>query len=259
MNRPADFSSAASAIISASNKVHVLLRKEDFDATRLSAKVVIVLDILFATTTIVAALAHGANEVIPATDEHDARNAAKQFSDDNTMLAGEKHIHPIPGFESPMPLALVQKGVAGKRLIYSTTNGTVALKLASVAPHVYAACLLNGAATVDHVLRAHPGESVLVVCSGSAGGMNLEDYYGAGYIVDRLAGGFDAGQHFTDAALSAQRLYRTHDAFDSLISSRVGRIMERSGLTDEVRYAAQPGLLPQVAKLIDGSVKVING
>lgn len=259
MNRPADFSGAASAIISASNKVHVLLRKEDFDPARLSAKVVIVLDILFATTTIVTALAHGAREVIPATDEHDARNCAKQFSSDDTLLAGEKHIHAIDGFASPLPLALVQHGVANKRLIYSTTNGTVALRQAAVAPHVYAACLLNGAATVDHVLRAHPNESVLVVCSGSAGGMNLEDYYGAGYIVDCLAANFEPTQHFTDAALTAQRLYRTHDAFDSLISSRVGRIMERSGLTDEVRYAAQPGLLPQVAKLIDGSVKVIHG
>ncbi|MEO6023544.1 MAG: 2-phosphosulfolactate phosphatase [Burkholderiales bacterium] len=257
MSDPAEFARAASVITGAS-KVHVLLRKEDFDPARLSAKVVIVLDILFATTTIVTALAHGAREVIPATDEHDARHRAKQFSSHDTVLAGEKHIHAIEGFASPLPLALVQHGVAGKRLIYSTTNGTVALRQAAVAPHVYAACLLNGAATVDHILRAHPGESVLVVCSGSAGGMNLEDYYGAGHIVDRLSASFDAGQNFTDAAQTALRLYRTQDAFDSLISSRVGRIMERSGLTDEVRFAAQPGLLPQVAKLIDGSVKVIN-
>jgi hypothetical protein len=46
-------------------KIHVLLKKEELDAQRLPGKTVVVLDILFATSSIVAALAHGAAEVIP--------------------------------------------------------------------------------------------------------------------------------------------------------------------------------------------------
>jgi 2-phosphosulfolactate phosphatase len=49
-------------------KIHVLLKKEELDAQRLEDKVVVVLDILFATSSIVTALAHGATEVIPAID-----------------------------------------------------------------------------------------------------------------------------------------------------------------------------------------------
>lgn len=255
MSHPAEFARAATVLGGVTNKVHVLLRKEDFSADRLTANVVVVLDILFATTTIVTALANGASEVIPAIDEHDARAKAKAFPPESVVLSGERMIHAIDGFVSPLPLALTEIGVKGKRLIYSTTNGTVALSQAAAAPHVYAACLLNGAATVAHIQRHHADESVLVICSGSAGGMNLEDFYGAGYLVDQLAGGLDADRDITDAAQSALRLYRTHDAYDCLISSRVGRIMERSGVSDEVRYAAQRGVLPLVAKLKEGAIR----
>jgi len=50
-------------------KVHVVLRKEDLDPERLAGKIVMVIDTLFATTTIVTALAHGAAEVLPAGPE----------------------------------------------------------------------------------------------------------------------------------------------------------------------------------------------
>jgi 2-phosphosulfolactate phosphatase len=257
MSHPAEFARAATVLGGVTNKVHVLLRKEDFNADRLTANVVVVLDILFATTTIVTALAHGATEVIPAIDEHDARAKAKPFPAENVVLSGEKMIHAIEGFVTPLPLALTEVGVNGKRVIYSTTNGTVALSQAAVAPHVYAGSLLNGAATVAHIQQHHADESVLIVCSGSAGGMNLEDFYGAGYIVDQLASGLDPDRDLTDAAQSALRLYRTHDAYDCLISSRVGRIMQRSGVADEVRHAAQRGVLPLVAKLQEGAVRVV--
>jgi 2-phosphosulfolactate phosphatase len=257
MSHPAEFARVATVLGGVTNKVHVLLRKEDFNAERLTSNVVVVLDVLFATTTIVTALAHGATEVIPAIDEHDARTKAKPFPPESVVLSGEKMIHAIEGFVTPLPLALTEVGVDGKRVIYSTTNGTVALSQASIAPHVYAACLLNGAATVAHIQKHHADESVLVVCSGSAGGMNLEDFYGAGYIVSLLAGDLDPDRDLTDAAQSALRLYRTHDAYDCLISSRVGRIMQRSGVADEVKYAAQCGTISLVTKLEKGAVRVV--
>lgn len=257
MSRPHEFARAATVLGGVTNKIHVLLRKEDFNAERLTANVVVVLDILFATTTIVTALAHGATEVIPARDEHEARAKAKPFAPESVVLSGEKMIYPIDGFVTPLPLALTEVGINGKRVIYSTTNGTVALSQASIAPHVYAGSLLNGAATVAHIQAHHPDESVLVICSGSAGGMNLEDFYGAGYIVDRLAEGMDMERDLTDAAQSALRLYRTHDAYDCLINSRVGRIMQRSGVADEVRYASQRGVIDIVTKLENGAVRVV--
>src|SRR3970282_677583 len=66
---------AMSAKIELNHRIHVLTRKEELDGIRVPGKVVVVLDILFATTTMVAALAHGATEVIPVDDEKAARNA----------------------------------------------------------------------------------------------------------------------------------------------------------------------------------------
>ena len=67
---------AASARAAPPPKVHVLVRKEDIDPSRLAGRVVIVLDILFATTTIVTALNAGATAVIPAETPNEARRIA---------------------------------------------------------------------------------------------------------------------------------------------------------------------------------------
>ena len=61
-------------------KVHVLLKKEELDAELLAGKVVVVLDILFATSTIVTAFQHGVTHVIPAMDEHHARREAEKHA-----------------------------------------------------------------------------------------------------------------------------------------------------------------------------------
>ena len=58
------------------HKVHVLGKKEELDSVRLPGKVVVVLDIIFATTTMVTALAHGAKEIVPVLDEKAARARA---------------------------------------------------------------------------------------------------------------------------------------------------------------------------------------
>ena len=61
------------AQIELQHKIHVLTRKEELDSVRVQGKVVIVLDVLFATTTMVAVLANGAREVVPVLDEAAAR------------------------------------------------------------------------------------------------------------------------------------------------------------------------------------------
>ena len=55
------------------DKIHVLFRKEDIDPSKMEGKIVVVLDILFATTTIVSALNNGINSVVPAFNAKDAR------------------------------------------------------------------------------------------------------------------------------------------------------------------------------------------
>ena len=238
------------------HKVHVLYRKEELDHERLEGKVAIVLDVLFATSTIVAALANGATEVIPTLDEAGARAEAQRHPLDSYVLAGELYAETLPGFASPTPLALLEESIAGRKLIYSTTNGTVALRQSSRAEHVYAAALLNAEAVVDLVLDRHPGKTLLIVCSGSMGMVNLEDLYGAGYLVDLLSRALDEASDFSDAALAARSLFRSEDAADCLLRARVGRMMVERKLTHEVHYAARLSTLKAVPQLQSGRLLV---
>jgi hypothetical protein len=77
-------------------KIHVLLKKEELDAQRLDGKVVVVLDILFATSSIVTALAHGATEVIPTLDGRAAQEAAKAFPPAPTCCPANSMPTPCP-------------------------------------------------------------------------------------------------------------------------------------------------------------------
>ncbi len=237
-----------------SHRIHVLGRKEDLDAVRLPGKVVIVLDVLFATSTMVAALGHGASSVIPALDEAAARAEDARHAPGSSVLAGELYAETLPGFAPPTPLALVAHGVAGKHVIFSTTNGTVALQGARGADDVYAAALLNGRAVVDHVLAHHPDRTILILCAGSLGNVNLEDFYGAGYLVQLLAERLGERADFSDAARVARTLFRSGDPVPTLTDCRVGRMMTERGLAHEIAYAAQLSALEVVPRLEAGRI-----
>jgi len=236
-------------------KLHVLFKKEDLDPARLQGKVVIVIDVLFATSTIVHAFGQGIAGIWPARDADDARRIAAGL--DAPLLAGEYLADSLPGFGPPTPLALAATGVRDATLVYATTNGTVALNNATAAAQVYVGALSNGAAVVAQVLRLHPQAPVLLLCSGSFGRFNLEDFYAAGHI----AAHFERSGHYalTDAALAAALLYRGCDAREALRGSRVGRMMEAHDLQHEVDCAAQIDTLTVVPELRDGRLRLAAG
>src|SRR5688500_4228123 len=147
------------ARIDLNHKVHVLTKKEELDSVRLPGKVVVVLDILFATTTMVTALAHGASEVVPVLDEVAARDYGSTLASGSFVLAGELYAETLQGFAHPAPLSLLEHGIAGKTVVYSTTNGTVAMAQCAGAARVYCGALLNAGAVVDRILAEHPRET----------------------------------------------------------------------------------------------------
>jgi 2-phosphosulfolactate phosphatase len=233
-------------------KVHVLFRKEELDRERLPGKAVLVVDVLFATSSIAAALAHGAAEVVPMLDGAAALAEAARRPPGTTVLSGELDAVTLDGFAHPTPLALAALDLRGRSVLYSTTNGTVALAKAAPAAHVYAAALLNGAAVVDHLERACGDATVLVVCSGSADHFNIEDFYGAGYLVSLLAR--SGRRELTDAARAARELHDRMEPLECLLQGRVGRMMQAFGLASEVEYAAQRGRLDVVPLLRAGAL-----
>lgn len=232
-------------------KIHVLLKKEELDHQRLPGKVVVVLDILFATTSIVAALAHEAKDVVPLPNGRAALAEAEKREKPTYILSGEFQAETLPGFCHPTPLALLRENIAGRSLLYCTTNGTVALNKARTADQVYAAALINGRAVVERVVREQGEETVLIVCSGSADNFNLEDFYGAGHLVSLFESIAPGRYEFTDAAIAAGMLYAKGDALECLRRARVGQLMLSRRLDEEIAFAARQDCVDVVPKLVD--------
>jgi 2-phosphosulfolactate phosphatase len=239
-------------LVRLNHKVHVLFRRQDLDMVRLEGKVVVVLDILFATSTMIAALADGAAEVIPALNEEHARGKAQHLVPGSYVLSGELFADTISGFAPPTPMALMKHDLGGRTVVYATTNGTVALNDSSAADHVYAGALLNARAVVRHIAQAHPDSTILVLCSGSMGNPNLEDMYGAGYFVELIGDELGEARDFSDAAWAARAVYRSEEPESALLRCRVGKLMQERGLTEEVRFAARRSVMDVVPKLLDG-------
>lgn len=246
-----------SARIDLNHKIHVLTKKEELDSVRVPGKVIVVLDILFATTTMVTALAHGAREVVPVLDEAAARALAKDLREDSFVLAGELYAETLPGFAHPAPLSLLAHGVEGKTLIYSTTNGTVAMTQTARAARVYCGALLNARRLAEHIVARHPRDTVLIVCSGSGDNFNFEDFYGAGYFVERFAALLGTAADLSDAAKAALALYRHAKAPEALLDCRVGRMMAARGLAREVEFACRLDAYPVVPALEQGRLRLI--
>ena len=227
------------ARIDLNHKIHVLTKKEELEAVRLPGKVVIVLDILFATTTMVTALAHGAADIVPVLDEAAARDYGDGLPAGGFVLAGELHAETLEGFAHPAPLSLLEHGIRDKTVVYSTTNGTVAMTQCAAAARVYCGALLNAGALVDRILAEHPRETVLIVCSGSGNNFNFEDFYGAGCFVERFAERLGAAADLSDAAKAARLVYRSARTPEALLDCRVGRMMVAKGLAREVEFACK--------------------
>jgi len=238
--------------------LQVLLKKEDLLPTHLQDRVVIVLDILFATSTMVHAFSQGVAGIWPALNTEDANVVAARVGD--CIKSGEYLAEHLPGFSPAMPLLLSREPLRGRKLVYCTTNGTVALRASVGAQDVYVGCLLNAAALVSHIRKVHPAASVLIVCSGSIGMFNLEDFYGAGHFVELFAGqgSNQGGYQLNDGARGALLLRRAYDPKTVLAGSRVGLMMRDKGLMDEVEYCAQLDLLDVVARLQDGVLRRVN-
>jgi len=243
--------------IELNHKLHVLTRKEELDSVRVAGKIVVVIDVLFATTTMVAALAHGALEVIPVLDEAAARAEALRRGAGGCVLAGELYAQTLPGFVHPAPLALVAHGVQGRTVIYSTTNGTVAMSLAAGAQRVYCGALLNARRLAEHIVAAHARDTVLLVCSGSGANFNFEDFLGAGCYVERFAELLGPAADLSDAARAARTLFRHSPLPQALLECRLGRMMSARGLRHEVEFACRIDAFPVVPALEEGRLRLV--
>jgi 2-phosphosulfolactate phosphatase len=165
-------------------QIHVALTPSDRDVGPLDGRAALVVDVLRATTTVVAACCAGCLQVIPVHDRDAALAAASSLPRD-TLLAGERGGDPIEGFDlGNSPLEYTAERVAGRTIILTTSNGTTTMRSAASARAGATAALVNVSAAAGWAL--HHELDVTILCSGDGGALALEDTVCAGLLVERM-------------------------------------------------------------------------
>ena len=202
----------------------------------LSAATCVVFDVLRATSTMLTAFANGARRIYPVSTVEEACELKARLPD--ALLGGERHGVRIDGFDlGNSPREYTPSAVAGRDIIATTTNGTVALRACAGAGAVLAGAWLNLDALTDHLLaRSGATDRLLLVCAGSGDRFALEDGLGAG-------------------ALAALYQERGRDPLAVMQGSANGRRLTEIGLGEDIIYCAAHTGLPWVATMRAGAME----
>ncbi|MFO7845197.1 MAG: 2-phosphosulfolactate phosphatase [Balneolaceae bacterium] len=170
------------------NTLDVFFSSQTFHEEELRKKVVVVIDVLRASSTIITALMNQAKGIIPVEDMGEASRISQSVDSDNLLLCGEKDGAKIEGYDlGNSPLEYTAERVKGKTLIFNTTNGTKAVKKAVGSSNLFIGSFLN-LSTIVHTLN-HETRDIVLICAGWRGRMAIEDLLLAGNIVYNLGNG----------------------------------------------------------------------
>lgn len=232
-------------------RLEVAFSPADITASALQGRAAFVIDILRATTTMCAALHHGARALIPVPSTEEALRLAQTIGRDEVLLAGERRCVPIPGFDlGNSPREMTESTVRGKTLVVTTTNGTRALLACQGAGTVYGACAANLTVSAEKARETlEAGGSLLVVCAGRDGAFSLDDAYCAGRLLAATLDGAPPRRGLNDAAHASLDLVRRYgdDWERPLRRSRAGRELIRLGFREDVLDAARQDAYPVLA------------
>jgi len=239
-------------------KLDVVFSPAGLTSAEVQGRTVFVIDILRATTSMCAALSHGAKAIIPVASTEEALRLAQTIGSTDVLLAGEKSCLPIPGFPlGNSPLEMTESVVRGKTLVVTTTNGTKALLACQGAAVVYPAAAANLTVAAEKAREVlERDKDVVIVCAGRDGEFALDDAYCAGRLVAAALGSRKPRRWFNDAALASLDLVRRYgEGWERpLLRSRAGRELARLGFRDDVTDAARVDAYPVLAHFHDRRV-----
>jgi 2-phosphosulfolactate phosphatase len=218
------------------------------------AHAIAVVDVLRASSSLVAMFERGLLRAIVADTLRDARALAlRNFS----ILCGEMKAMPIAGFDyGNSPAEFSQLALQGKSAVLYTTNGTRAIAASAESPFVAVASFVNRSAVarrlVDEAVRRDV--DINIVCAGLHRGatFSLEDSVAAGAVVDAVRE-IDDTVSMTDSAWAAYHLWRFYrgDAMRVFRHASHGRALVELGFEDDLAYAAQLDASTTVPVLFD--------
>jgi 2-phosphosulfolactate phosphatase len=229
-------------------KLDVLFTPAGLTLAEVQGRTVFVIDILRATTSMCAALHHGAKAIIPVASTEEALRLVQTLGSEDVLLAGEKDCLRIEGFQlGNSPREMTEQAVRGKTLVLTTTNGTKALLASQGAAAAYPVCAGNLTLAAERAREALEREGgMLVLCAGRGGAFSLDDAYTAGRLIAAALGSPKGRRNCNDAALASLDLVRRYgDNWERpLRRSSAGRELVRLGFAGDVAAAAQLDAYP---------------
>lgn len=222
-------------------RIDVFFGPAGLTASDVTGRVVVVIDVLRASTSIATALANGARAVIPVESTEDVVMRAKAFARSEVKLAGERQMRPIPGFDlGNSPREFSREVVEGKTVLLSTTNGTTAIASLQGPRDVVIGSYVNFSAVLA-MLRAalRGGTDIAILCAGREKQFSLEDAACAGRFVHHaMRRRTDVAVN--DAAFASMLIDRRYS--DNLMrlfsASAHGRALSEAGYGDDLADCA---------------------
>ncbi|MEE1945973.1 2-phosphosulfolactate phosphatase [Pedobacter sp. KR3-3] len=207
--------------------------------------IVVVIDILRATSSITYGIDNGAEAIIPVAQVEDCL----AYADKGYLLAAERNGEVVAGYDfGNSPFSYTAAKVAGKTIVLTTTNGTKAMHLAHARAHqVVVGSFLNLTALTTW-LKAQD-KDVLLLCAGWKDKFNLEDTLFAGAVVNKLRQDF---VHFDDACVVAEDMYlmAKDDLRTYLHKSSHSHRLAQLNIEDDVQFCLKLDICQAIPVLI---------
>ncbi|MCC5921359.1 MAG: 2-phosphosulfolactate phosphatase [Cyclobacteriaceae bacterium] len=193
---------------------------------QLEGKIAVVIDILRATSCMVAGLGAGVPAIRPFLEVATCRS----FRDQGYLLAGERNGEKLEGFDlGNSPLEYESAAASGKKIAVTTTNGTRSLAAVAAADQILVGAFLNQSALIEYL--ANQSKDIVILCAGWKGTVNAEDTLFAGALVHGLQSTHTAQD---DASLMAKLLYQSQKGSIAAFLSSTSHAKRLSGLNSDL-------------------------
>ena len=235
-------------------KLKLISTVNQIEQEELKGKLVVIIDVLRATSVITTALNNGAKEILPVLEVQEALTLSRTLK--NGLLGGERKALKIEGFDlSNSPLDYEESKVKGKSIILSTTNGTRAIHLSLCADKIVIGCMLNSKAIAKHVCSGKL--NVVIICAGTYGKFSLDDFICAGKII------FECLKlkaiELEDFAATAYMAYRDNKrkVLEYLKMASHYQYLISLGLEEDIKYCFTEDIINIVPEVVKNEEQII--
>ena len=238
--------------------IDLVISADNINSEYLKNKVVVVIDMLRATSVITTALANGAKQIFPILTVEEAFDKKKELlsKGEDILIGGERKALKINGFDfSNSPLEYTKDNVNEKTIILSTTNGTRAINLSLKADEIIIGSILNAKAVALELKKLN--KDVVFINAGTNGEFSMDDFICSGYMINLLSE--ISNCDLSDIAKTAKYIYENNtNLIDYIKEARHYSVLKSLNLMNDLEYCCKKDILnivPKVDKIVR-SIKI---